>query len=160
MQDPILVPVDFSDSATEVLMFAGEMARCRSRPLVVLHVVNGSLAEEGGANGSNALHPSLSIADRARERLQELMAELSEQNPEMDALRSVRTVLVNGVPASRILEVAEREGAGMIVMGSHGRRGLSRLMMGSVAESVARESRVPVTIVKDGSGGQEEAVAQ
>jgi universal stress protein A len=53
-----------------------------------------------------------------------------------------------GNPASEILTVAEMEAAELIIMGSHGRRGLSRLVLGSVAEAVAHRAKCPVLIVK------------
>jgi nucleotide-binding universal stress UspA family protein len=53
-----------------------------------------------------------------------------------------------GSPASEILTVAEMEAAELIIMGSHGRRGLSRLVLGSVTEAVARRAKCPVLIVK------------
>ncbi|MEZ4390622.1 MAG: universal stress protein [Polyangiales bacterium] len=56
--------------------------------------------------------------------------------------------VVFGHPAATILEVATREGADMIVMGTHGRTGLARAMMGSVAEEIVRHADVPVVTVR------------
>lgn len=153
MHAPILVPVDLSSSTHELLTFAGDMATRRRRSLVLLHVVTGADARAEASGETAAHHPTLPMTDKAREQLQRLVAEVADQHPELDVLRDARTVLISGVPAHRILEVAEREGAGMIIMGSHGRRGVSRVVNGSVAEAVARKSPVPVTIVKDGNGG-------
>ena len=63
-------------------------------------------------------------------------------------LGSVTTELVVGVPVRRILEVAERLDARLIVMGSRGRTGLSHLLLGSKAQSVVQLAAIPVTIVK------------
>jgi len=153
----ILVTVDFSENARDALRFAGEMAQCKTKRLVVLHVVNGSVADAGGYRTPTFPHPALSMQDIARDQLKELLDEVAERNPDLrETFRDVQTVLVGGLPANRILEVAERESAEMIVVGSHGRHGLARATMGSVAEAVARKSRVPVTIVKNGNGAQEE----
>lgn len=54
----------------------------------------------------------------------------------------------NGVPAFEFLNYAERFGADLIVMGTHGRRGFAHFLMGSVAEIVLRESKIPVLIVR------------
>jgi nucleotide-binding universal stress UspA family protein len=56
--------------------------------------------------------------------------------------------LLVGEPATAIVEDAEKEGADLIVMGTHGRTGLSRLLMGSVAEAVVRRAKCPVLTVK------------
>ena len=59
-------------------------------------------------------------------------------------------MLVVGLPVNRILESAEKINARMIVMGSQGRTGLARAMLGSKAEQVVRLAPIPVMIVKDG----------
>lgn len=157
--DPILVPVDFSECAADALKLAGEIAQCKSSPLVVLHVVHGTFDHMDTYVVKDAVqaHSCIPMREVARDRLREMMDELAEQNPELEALQHVRTVLVDGIPVNRILEVAEREGAGMIVIGSHGRTGLSRLVVGSVAEAITRKSPVPVTVVKETNGAAQAA---
>jgi nucleotide-binding universal stress UspA family protein len=61
---------------------------------------------------------------------------------------SVRTVEEIGDPARTILEYADEEGFDQIVIGSHGRHGVARVLLGSVAETVLRRSRVPVVVVR------------
>ena len=58
------------------------------------------------------------------------------------------TLVISGDPAERVLETARGLAADLIVMGTHGRKGLSRLVLGSVAERVVRESPVPVLTVR------------
>jgi len=152
MQHPILVPLDLSEGASGVLAFAGEVAGGQRRPLLLLHVVNWMATDAAVREDAVETHPSRPIIERARDRLQAIADDVAQRHPALEALRDVRTVLVSGVPASRILEVAEREEVSMIVMGSHGRTGMPRLLAGSVAEAVARGSRVPVTIVKKANG--------
>jgi nucleotide-binding universal stress UspA family protein len=60
--------------------------------------------------------------------------------------------LVESLPVPAILDTAEQEKADLIVMGTHGRSGLSRLMLGSVAERVLRETHVPVLTVRQSDG--------
>ena len=60
----------------------------------------------------------------------------------------METILVSGLPSTRIVEVARQREVKMIIMGSQGRTGFKRLMMGSVAEKVVRLSPLPVTVVK------------
>ena len=68
-----------------------------------------------------------------------------------DELTAARKIVVGGLPASRINEEAERENATFIIMGAHGRMGLSRLAPGSVAEKVLQGSNIPVTVIKNPS---------
>jgi nucleotide-binding universal stress UspA family protein len=60
----------------------------------------------------------------------------------------VRTVLADGTPFDRIVRIARAEKAGLIVMGTHGRTGLGRFFLGSVAERVVATSPVPVLTVR------------
>ncbi|MFC6988838.1 universal stress protein [Haloplanus sp. GCM10025708] len=73
--------------------------------------------------------------DRARERVGETDCEL-------------RTELVVGKPEREIVDYVDQEDVDHVVMGSHGRSGLDRLLLGSVAETVVRRVRVPVTVVR------------
>jgi nucleotide-binding universal stress UspA family protein len=80
--------------------------------------------------------------------VEEMLTELRKQEPELQALQNVDPLLVLGLPGRRIIEVAEREQAAMIVMGTHGRNGFAHLLQGSVAEYVAKYARSPVMTVK------------
>jgi len=153
MYAPILVPVDFSDCARHAFTLAGEIARFQNRPLVILHVSHDRVLADAEHDQIDPQHPSLPMVDLARRQLSAFVEEQVECEPDLAKLDNLRTVVVDGIPASRILEVAQREGASLIVMGSHGRKGFARLLMGSVAEAVTRKSPVPVTIVKNGTNG-------
>ena len=147
---PILVPVDFSSCSEAALLFAAHFAACAQAPLLVLHVVHEPRDDPGfyrrGRQGySGFMRP---LEDVAGEMLADFIAELEVHEALREVLAAARTRLVSGLPARRIQEVALREDAALIVMGSHGRTGLSRLTVGSVAAEVARHSAVPVTVVK------------
>ena len=60
----------------------------------------------------------------------------------------IETKVLEGYPSSSLLDVAKKENADLIVMGSHGRTGLKRLWLGSVAESVVQEATIPILIVR------------
>ena len=151
---PILVPVDFSSCSEAALLFAAHFAGCAQAPLLVLHVVHEPRQDPGfyrrGRVHSTLMRP---LEDVARDMLTDFMAEVGRHDAIRTALSGADTRLVSGLPARRIREVALREDAALIVMGSHGRTGLSRLTVGSVAAEVARHSPVPVTVVK-GPGPQ------
>ena len=76
------------------------------------------------------------------------LEEVAESRPDLDAIKSARSQLIKGLPATRILEFASKIDACMIVMGSRGRTGLPHLLLGSKAERVVQLSPIPVTIVK------------
>jgi nucleotide-binding universal stress UspA family protein len=64
----------------------------------------------------------------------------------------VEDLMAHGEPAAEIVRVADERGAGLIVISSHGRTGLGRILFGSTAESVVRHARCPVLVVKPGEG--------
>jgi nucleotide-binding universal stress UspA family protein len=142
----ILVPVDFSSASTEALLFATQLAGCSSKPLIVIHIVH------EGANGrgyprENAMEQILPLEDIAEKMLKNYMADMRARYPDNAVLASAETMVISGLPATRIPEIAHRTGASLIVMGSNGRSSLAKLIAGSVSAKVIRKSPVPVTVV-------------
>jgi nucleotide-binding universal stress UspA family protein len=149
-QRPVLVPVDFSSCSRAALLWAARFVGFSGVPLVILHVIHESGRQTGfyrrHDTATKVLKPIETIAeDMLSEFVDEVFAEAGAA-PDIE----VRTVLVTGLPATRIVEVAVQQEAGLIVMGTHGRSGLSRLAAGSVAAEVMTRSGVPVTVVKEG----------
>ncbi len=144
---PILVPVDFSESAEAALLWAIDAARGFGASIVVLHVVHDPQNAPGSYvrvdESGNLLH----MDEAGREMLDEFMARMRERHGPFDGV-TLEPELVVGLPVTRILEVAEAVGARMIVMGSCGRSGLRRFLLGSKAQRVLQLAHVPVTIVK------------
>lgn len=145
---PILVPVDFSNYSAAALMCAADLAEVIREPLIVLHVIH----DPGEAPGYYAVKGRKKqlhrLEDVAAEMLQEFMEDVKKKHPGNIAIKNAQTELVTGLPVNRILEVAEKNNARMIVMGSQGRTGLSHVLLGSKAEQVVHLSPIPVTIVK------------
>jgi nucleotide-binding universal stress UspA family protein len=147
----ILVPVDGSASATRGLKEAIRLAKERNASLTLLHVVDETpvlqtASVEGGAYFFDELLKGL-VAD-GRKLLDKATAAAKAAG-----LR-VKPVLMEdiGQPvADVIVAQAKKLRADLIVIGTHGRRGLSRVVMGSDAESVVRQSPVPVMLVRLGS---------
>jgi len=131
----ILHPTDFSDRSACAFRVACALARDYNAHLVVLHVDQLPLALYG-----DAIAPPRpdDYQDRLREQLFNLRA------PGVSAEHRLN----EGSPVTEILGVAEEVNADLIVMGTHGRTGLSRLLMGSVAESVLRQAPCPVLTVR------------
>ncbi|MGI9429190.1 MAG: universal stress protein [Bythopirellula sp.] len=140
----ILLPVDFSHSSDAALRFASSLAADSDAHLTIVHVGEDSAAYLAGYGGF-AYTPDLSekIAQENRVALENI-------KPTVAGLSYGHRYL-NGNPAEEILAFAEQENVDMIVIGSHGRTGLSRLLLGSIAEAVVRGSKCPVLTVKQPS---------
>lgn len=141
-----LVPVDFSKASDAAVDHAVKLAREHKGEVVLLHVIPTSALMMTGPDAASGTM----IAEVER-------AQLGEAQKQMEKLvrrkklkpGSFQPVIVkSGDPAQVIADRAKKMRAAMIVMGSHGRTGLKRLVLGSVAERTLRYSRCPVLIVK------------
>lgn len=139
----ILVPVDFSANAERALDYACELAVKLDATVHVLHVV-----------GIPALGvPELGVAVTASMIDQIVLDHQAALDKLVDKKRSGgarfgEVILRTGDARDTILQAAHHLGADLIVMGTHGRRGLSRMLLGSVAESVVRTSQCPVLTIR------------
>jgi universal stress protein A len=133
----ILFPTDFSADGKHALELATSLARDCGGSLVIIHVEEPPMAYGGG-------ELYLGIQEPDREELRKSLAAVVPTDP---AVPCIHKLLV-GDPAEAILQVAESDQVDLIVMGTHGRRGLTRLLMGSVAEAVVRRATCPVLTVK------------
>jgi nucleotide-binding universal stress UspA family protein len=139
----LLVAVDESDACNEALALASRMAQTLGSHLVVTNVADTSrLYDEAATYGFN---PGPLEQDSQRESAGIVATALANAHV---ATESVKIALVEGRPARAILDAAGDAHAGAIVVGTHGRRGLRRMFLGSVAEAVVRESPVPVLVVR------------
>jgi len=137
----LLVPVDFSEHRFRVMAHAREIAPVYGMDLTLLHVVEVTgLPDAYGVYGSPP-DPGV-LSDRA-EKVLDVEAE-SLRTKGIEVTLDVR----GGHPAAEILDVAEECGAAFITIATHGRTGLERMLMGSVAEKVLRQAPCPVFAVK------------
>ena len=88
------------------------------------------------------------LEDTARRQLGEFVAKLKADHPDNKAIANAETMLVTGLPVDRILEIVKGSDPLMLVVGSTGRTGLGRLLIGSKAEQLVRLSPVPVLVVR------------
>lgn len=128
----ILVPLDGSLRAELILEYLLPLLKDRKPELILARAV----AEPGRGEPADTLLPS---AEAYLARIQEGLAQ--------DGVRA-GTRIVLGPPAAALLESARREGADVIALTTHGRSGLDRLVMGSVAESILRKSEIPVLAIR------------
>ncbi|AGN01040.1 UpsA domain-containing protein [Salinarchaeum sp. Harcht-Bsk1] len=142
MQEHLLVPYDGSPLSQRALERA--LTKHPDDRITVLYVLDPVLAvyeaEAKGAPAASTLH------DRMTERADEICADAAERASEHG--REITKATENGRPARTIVSYADDHDVDHIVMGSHGREGVSRLVLGSVAERVMRQAPMPVTIVR------------
>lgn len=138
----ILVPTDFSECSTEAFNLAAELAKQLGARLVVLHALDLAPFERARTVGPSFDLPAvLSALERDTER-------------ELDAFAGAhpglvdRRILAHAAPVDAIVEAIESEKPDLVAIGTHGRRGFSRAVFGSVAEKIVRLSPVPVLTVK------------
>lgn len=143
---PILVPVDFSSTSRAALVWGARLASRLGLAFEVLHVVHDPESEPGSYRPVDSDVRSFESA--ASEMLATFIERTVERYPDLSALSEAPQILVSGLPANRILEIAAAQKSQLIVMGSQGRTGLSKLWLGSKAQRVVQLSPIPVTIVK------------
>jgi nucleotide-binding universal stress UspA family protein len=143
----ILAGTDFSNPSTWALRHAVTWAQRYHADLVVLHAVDFPVIDGGPHFGSYNLAGILETAKLAAEQQ---LAEYVPQHVPLDV--RVTRKLVVGSPAGMIEECAAAEGADLVVLGTHGWAGLTRFLMGSVAERTLRMARHPTLIVRQLTG--------
>lgn len=144
MGQHVLVPIDGSSQAKKAFDYV--LAEIPDPTITLLHVINPVSAIAYGDDEYFDMEAYQTEERRRRDRAEQLFDEYREQAKERGV--DVQTEVTRGKPAKRILETAEDRGVDHIVMGSHGRSGVGRVLFGSVAETVTRRSTVPVTVVR------------
>lgn len=141
----ILVPVDLSDGSRELIDYAVRLARPFKASVEVVHaweppqyVAPDLLVAAPGWNSQSLEHVAVEAATK------ELTAQLNQGEPPGVP---VSQKIVVGEAASTILDLAEQDKCDLIVMGTHGRRGLPRLLLGSVAQKVVARAPCPVLTI-------------
>ena len=148
----LLVAVDFTPFSQEALLFASHMAEKFDAKLLVLHVIHDPAEAPGFYAQTGKKKKFLqSMEDAAEEMMQRFLKKMRKDYPGQKPIKDAKPILVVGTPVTRILEIAKKKKAAMIIIGSHGRTGLSHLLIGSKAERVVQLSPIPVTVVKGSS---------
>jgi nucleotide-binding universal stress UspA family protein len=138
----ILVPSDFSEYSDQALRYGLELARKFDATLYLFHVVQDPATQAYAAELISL--PPIEVVDQwVLEAEQRLTASV----PSLDRDR-VRIRVTVGSAYSEILNLAEHEEIDLIVMGTHGRGGISHFLLGSIAEQVVRRAPCPVLTVR------------
>lgn len=133
----IIFPTDFSHTGDEALRLATTLARDTGAKLIIVHV-----EEPPAAYGGGEFY--YGIPEPATADLKRMLANVKPADPTIEYEHR----LITGDPAAAVVKLAETEHADMIVLGTHGRTGLTRLLMGSVAEAIVRRAKCPVLTYK------------
>lgn len=142
----ILVPVDFSETSLHAVRLAVKVAREHHTPITLAHI---GAVIWAGAPGLDVAGPTPILTQWNDEIAREHHAALQRvAREEIPAEIPFKCMVKEGVPDTAILEAVRESGADLVVMGTHGRRGLDRLFLGSVAENVLRSSPVPVLVTR------------
>lgn len=133
----ILFPTDFSHTGDAALKLATSMARDSGATLLIVHVEEPPVAYGGGEMYYGMPEP-------ATDDLKRMLEAITPDDPQV----AYEHRLITGDPPGALVRLAESENVDLIVIGTHGRTGLSRLLMGSVAEAVVRKAPCPVLTYK------------
>ncbi len=137
----ILCPIDHSDGSKEALKYAVSLALKDKAKLYLLHIIDIRSFNEG----LEAM--AMQIPDE--ETLEQLRIKLLDCIPEeIRDNMNVEAIVIQGVPFAEIISIAREKEVDMIVIGSHGRTGISHMMLGSVSEKVVRKAPCPVLTVR------------
>jgi nucleotide-binding universal stress UspA family protein len=143
---PVLVATDFSDPALPAVAAAVAEARSRDAPLTILHSldvvyapIDASTLLSGGVPAPLAPELTAELREHAETKLREALARHECAG---------ETLVTEGPPGPAIVETAARLKAGLVVVGTTGKTGLARLLLGSVAESVMRDAPCSVLVVR------------
>ena len=143
MYTKILVPLDGSALGERTLPHISEIARGTGAEVILMQVVQAPLGDAPEAGQSEENRAIQEAAADAHAYLEEIARKLGEEG-----CAKVRHDVVEGPPAEGILRHAHKEDVDLVIMSTHGRSGVSKLLMGSVAEKVMLTTKRPVMLVK------------
>ena len=134
----ILFPTDFSTASDAALVHAESLARQMNARLLIVHVEEPPLAYGGGELYYGLPEPN-------SERILKMLEDVKPSDPSVPYTHR----LTMGDPAGEVVRMATDENAEMIIIGTHGRTGMTRLLMGSVAEAIVRRAPCPVLVYRE-----------
>jgi nucleotide-binding universal stress UspA family protein len=147
----ILIALDYNPTAQHILEAGYELARSMGAEVILMHVVadytyyssldySPILGFDQFSNlGAMQLDSVTQLENAANEYLEHLKAQFGNS--------SIKTLIKDGDAGEGIVEASDNLGVDVVVLGSHSRRGLDKILMGSVAEKVLRKSKIPLYII-------------
>ena len=149
----VLIALDYEPSAEMIAETGYKIATALNAEIILLHVIAEpayySSMEYSPIMGFSGFMDSFDagLTDTLKDNIKTMALEFLEKSKKHLGNESIKTLIAEGSFAKSIVEAAENEQADMIVMGSHSRRGLDKLLMENVAEKVLHLSKVPVLVI-------------
>jgi nucleotide-binding universal stress UspA family protein len=138
----ILFPCDFTENSAKILPYVLSISEKYNSTIYLVHVAQ-DLLKWGGFY---IPHPSLNLFQKELlESAEKAMDRICEEK--LQGCPNFQRRIVSGEPAVEILKTIESEGMDLVVMGTHGRKGLEHTIFGSVVENVVKKSPVPVLVI-------------
>ena len=141
----ILFPTDFSECGNYALSYAASLARTFGASIICIHVIE-PMVPTVGYSGMTEPLPIADITEQLEDSAERELPKIAEC--EECAGLEVEELIVHGEAASEIVRVAKDRKVDLIVVSSHGRTGLGRILFGSTAEAIVRHASCPVLVVK------------
>jgi len=141
----ILLPTDFSECGNYALSYATSLARTFGSSIICLHVIE-TMVPTVGYSGMTEPLPIADITEQLEDSAERELPRLAECR--CFAGLNIEELIVHGEAASEIVRVAKERKVDLVVISSHGRTGLGRMLFGSTAEAVVRHASCPVLVVK------------
>ena len=136
----ILCPVDFSDTSMNAANNAINFSMEIKAEITFIHIIDIQAMQNIGDLSGGGINDINLLIEEEKPVLSKLKDECDKKGIK------VKTVLTHGEPVSVILETIKEGGHDLIIMGTHGKTGLTRLVLGSIAENVVRKSNIPVLL--------------
>src|SRR5712664_3749733 len=147
----ILLPTDFSECGNYALSYAASLARTFGASIICVHVIE-LIVPTVGYSGMTEPLPIADISEQLEDSAERELPKLAEC--EDFAGLDIEELIVHGEAAAEIVRVAKEREVDLIVVSSHGRTGLGRILFGSTAEAVVRHASCPVLVVKPSQAGE------
>ena len=148
----ILCPIDFSEYSNEAMTYALQLAEANKSNIHLLHVIPQMNYYDWNVTGMYALISEDTFKKEKEETIKKMDALITDVKTKLPTVEITFSIdepnTITNEISDHILAVAKEKEVNLIVMGSHGRRGLNRLLMGSIAESVMRHAHCGVMIFK------------
>jgi nucleotide-binding universal stress UspA family protein len=138
----IAIPVDFSEATSIIVEWGKVLAKKLGAQIILIHVIEEiSTFEDMSINAKTLQELEKTLFEGAREYMQSLL------NKHFSDFPNVKPIIVKGKIVEKIIEVAKENKADLIVMGTHGKKGLDKIIFGSVAEGIVKYSPIPVVTI-------------
>lgn len=140
----IIFPTDFTESSLYALNYAVDMAQCNNSKIYLVHVIYDLSSISG------LYVPHMPVEAMYKELEVSALKELEKFGVEArEGIKDTEYTVLHGVPYEEILRFSEEKEADIIIIGTHGRKGLDRVLFGSTAERIVRNAACPVLTVRN-----------